>query len=536
MSAPGEEKNATLLFALFFAAAALLSFSLAYRVRGANNLYEFCHYADIAQNWTQGGGYATRIVEPGVLAEMEARGLALQFPLPVTYRFPLYSALVSLFILVLGFSDLAVALVNGAVHAGLAVLIFLLGKRLYGGRTAKVAALLYVTSPVFAARYAISGFTDPISALTLLPLHFLLSLSGSWSRRTAAAAGAILGLSYLARFNVNLFIPVYAALAWRKTDRAGFALFGLAAALAVAPLWAYNVKHFGGLSAYPMATMNLAAFTAVPSPDPWRLYRTFSLAEVVASHWPQIAYKAFRGFFGEFLPGLMTIWNLPILVVFFFSGIFQEKDAPRRRFWLLGAGLLLLQGVAFSPLRLELSIPNEYYRGRYFFWFAPTLLLAGCHYFLARLPAGRLGRGLLAGFLLVSVLVEFGDFRPAGYHFDAERDPVAAALSPLDAQTTLLVSNMAVQAAAYYRLNSIELPLTPEEFRKIQERHPVTHLYLDGGYFLTEEWRRLLGDKPRWNQFQSALGFRRSRVVWDEQGRFEGELWSAEPKMLNSRR
>jgi hypothetical protein len=215
------------------------------------------------------------------------------------------------------------------------------------------------------------------------------------------------------------------------------------------------------------------------------------------------------------------------MVFFFFLGIRAEEDAARRRFWFLAAGLLLLQGLAFSPLRLELWIMNEYYRGRYFFWLAPPLLLAGCHHFLAWLPPARPTRWLVAAFVAVNLLLGSGDLlKGPGYNFDRLRDPAGSALSRLDPKDTVLTSNMAVQAAAYFRINSIELPLTPSEFQKLAARHRITHLYIDRRYFLPAEWVAVLEDMEARRRFQISTRLLQTLVVLDAQNRPVGELLS----------
>jgi hypothetical protein len=514
-----SEMRRDVLIAFSLAAAAALGFAVAYAVRGANNLYEFCHYLDIARNWTTGAGYTTRIVEPGVLAHLDAAGIS-GFPYPVTYRFPLFAALAALAVKVLGPTDLAVALVSGAVHVLLAVLIFAVGRAIFDRRSALLAAALYVTSPVFAGRYAVSGFADPVFALVLLGLHYILTRDGAWNARTALFAGVLLGLSYLARFNVTLFFPVYVVLAWRKAG-ARFALFLVAAAAIVAPLWAYNLRHFGALSAYPMASMNLAAFTVVPDSDPWRYYRTIGLADLLP-HGRAILGKTVRNFAGEFVPGVAMLWNLPLVVAAFAMGLVRKDGGARRRFVLLGAGLLLWQGLAFSPLRLELSIPNPYYRGRYFFWFAPTLLLGGSHALLAYLGDRKRARAWVALFVAACVVIGLRDVNRRGYHFDPATDPAARALATLDPARDVLVSNMAVQAAAYFRVGGIELPADPDELAKLMVKHPASRLYLDRRYYLTPAWEALFRDHAAQERFTAATGFRPLSIVRDARGGLEG--------------
>ena len=514
-------------------AAGLAAFALFYSAFGANNLYEFCHYADIARTWTAGDGFATRIAEPGMLAVYDAHGVPPVYPYPVLYRFPLYASLVALVVRVFGFSDVAICLVNGLIHAAIAAAIVLIGARLAGRRAGLIAGVAFALHPVFAGRYAISGFAGPSLALCLLVLHYLLAEDGAWSARRATLAGAVLGLAYMARYNLVLFAPVYLVLAWRKTGWAGRVLFALAGLAAVSPIFAYNLRHFGALNPYPTMTMNLAAYATTGDVDPWRLYRTFSLGPLLAEHWREIAAKGVFNFFVEFVPGIVLTWKMAPAFLLIALGVRRRdsalrESAPLRRFVLLGGGLLLFQGIAFSPLRLELlSMPNVYYQGRYFAWFAPTLLIAAGAVW-ARYAGGRRYAGwIAAGGAAVLLAWPWAGANWSRYHFDPDRDPAAPVFRSLNPDDAVLLSNMAFQASAYYGVNSLDLPPDFGEVEKMLVRHPMTHAYIDLRYHRSPAFSALFGADPAARDALVArTGFRLVEPVRTGDGRIVGLLLS----------
>lgn len=511
---------------LLIAALAAVGFAWAFNARGANNLYEFCHYADIARNWAGGQGFSTNISEPGILALLEHRNLPTDFPLPVVYRFWLYAALVTASVGLLGFSDLAVCLVNALIHIAIALSILFIGRRLFDRQAALAAALVYVLHPVFAGRYMISGFAGPTFCLILLWLHFLLIREREWSLNTALAAGVLTGLAYLARYNIILFLPIYLALVFYRTGWRGRLLFGVSAALVCTPLWYFNLKHFGTISPYPSLAMNLAAGTVAGDADPWRLYRIFELKPILTDYWSQVATKGLVNFFAVFIPGIFWVWRLPLLVLLFaWNAIRKSEGAGRRLLW-LGGALVIWQGIVFSPLRLELlDIPNAYYRGRYFFWFVPLLLLGGFGGLSALISQGPYRRWLLSGFVIATLALAWSGFKPGGYHFDPKSDQSASIFESLDPESTFLVSNMAFPAGAYFRLRTLDLPDSPEELARMTARYRPTHLFLHRRYYLTDSWRKLLHDTELQKKFFQQTGFTPQRALYSQTDEFVGVLF-----------
>jgi len=89
----------------------------------------------------------------------------------------------------------------------------------------------------------------------------------------------------------------------------------------------------------------------------------------------------------------------------------------------------------------------------------------------------------------------------------------------------VLVSNIAAPAAAYYRINSIQLPWTPEELERLAKTHQFTALYLGWQYFLSDEWRALLSSPGHLTQFQISMGLPPARMYINEHGNIIGWLW-----------
>ncbi|HTO71921.1 MAG TPA: glycosyltransferase family 39 protein [Myxococcota bacterium] len=168
---------------------------------------------------------------------------------------PLYGYLVALVYWIAGPGPFWPLAVNAVLGAGACALVYALAARLFDGRAALLAALL-------AASYPLEIFYE--GAPLLEALQSFLTTAVVWAAVRAlegptalrfAAAGALLGLSALARQNTLLFAPLFAvwvavSLApWRPTRQsvAYAGAFLLAVALTLAPATLYNWAASGDL-------------------------------------------------------------------------------------------------------------------------------------------------------------------------------------------------------------------------------------------------------------------------------------------------
>ena len=139
----------------------------------------------------------------------------------VFFRAPLYPYLLGVVFSALGENLLAARLVQAVVGALACPAVYALGRRLFGGREARLAAAVAALYP-FLIYYANELLIVTLAVLLdLLLLLALLRADELPSRRRWFAAGVVAGLSAIARPNVLVFLPgVFLWMWWRaRTGR-----------------------------------------------------------------------------------------------------------------------------------------------------------------------------------------------------------------------------------------------------------------------------------------------------------------------------
>jgi 4-amino-4-deoxy-L-arabinose transferase-like glycosyltransferase len=130
--------------------------------------------------------------------------------------------------------------VHIGLDAGSCVLVFLIGRRLFGARvalaavavTALCATLIFSSGELVSA--SLSVFVD------LLAVHLLLWARSAPGRRRWLVAGVVAGAACLVRAEMLLFVPVLAVAAWRRHGVRSAILAVVGAAAAIAPVTARN--------------------------------------------------------------------------------------------------------------------------------------------------------------------------------------------------------------------------------------------------------------------------------------------------------
>ncbi|MCQ2559313.1 MAG: glycosyltransferase family 39 protein, partial [Clostridia bacterium] len=194
-------------------------------------------YAGIARNITEGQGITSQYSTPLSLVYSS-------IPQPDMWRAPGWPLFLALFQAALGSTDEASAWAGGICFILAAPLIFLLalslfGQRLAGMLTGLLAWLFYLFSPQF-LDYSISGMTESVSILLMLPLMVLLFSHSGFNWPISLLIGLVLGFFYLTRYNAILFLPFVLALRfWQcpKNGRFKAVLLVLAGLLLVVSPW-----------------------------------------------------------------------------------------------------------------------------------------------------------------------------------------------------------------------------------------------------------------------------------------------------------
>jgi uncharacterized protein (TIRG00374 family) len=127
-----------------------------------------------------------------------------------------------------------------SVDSVTAVLVWRVGRDLYGEKTARVAGLLYVVSPLALISATRVG-PDPI--ITMLGMLGFVQLMRRRSRSGPILAGLLLGLAVWAKYPALIFLPVYLLAAPRHACRV-MAAFGLTLVTLFAPLLLADARAF----------------------------------------------------------------------------------------------------------------------------------------------------------------------------------------------------------------------------------------------------------------------------------------------------
>lgn len=172
----------------------------------------------------------------------------------VFYQDPLYPYLLGLLYKVVGRHLLLVAALQALLDAAGAVLVAVVGRRLFSARVGLVAGLLAACYPVSIFYVAVFEKTAVSGFFVLAAVVALLRVPERPTPPRALAAGVLLGAALLLRANVLLFTPAAALWLWSETIRLGRAraaglvgALAAGAALMVAPVAARNWAVSGDL-------------------------------------------------------------------------------------------------------------------------------------------------------------------------------------------------------------------------------------------------------------------------------------------------
>lgn len=178
-----------------------------------------------------------------------------------------------------GDSEAWVRLSASLFQAGATVVVFLIGRRLYGGAVGLAAAALYALMPGIQLSALVAATDAPLLfflGLTILAYLALLEAEGRRKLVLAVGLGAALGLAFLSKYAaiyfvvglaIHLAVSREARAAWTPTA-AGAALLALAATLA--PNLAWNATH--GFATFQHTAANAA----------WSGVQLFNVGEMAA--------------------------------------------------------------------------------------------------------------------------------------------------------------------------------------------------------------------------------------------------------------
>ncbi len=497
--------------------------------------FEFCQYAEIGKNLATEGTFETQLVEPMALAYIDAHRVSPPGSRwPVLNRYPLPCLVIAGLMTLFGPTDTAAAWSNGLAASGLAALAYVLAWRWYGRAWAVLVAVLILANPAFYGYFVLLGTPDVWFALI-----FALELL-AWCRLTdgserpvglAIATGLLAGLSYLARFNVVVFLaPQLAVLLWRRRGREA-AWFVATAAVIASPMALYNMHHFGRPLVGIYSAWNLLDDIGAYQREPWLYYRVPRLAAELRSHLGGAFSKFTTNLTREVPLRIWSLWHLDLILLLAVPGVVVGQRAPGRRFLLWAAGLFALQLVLFSALRLELEDRASPHHGRYFFWFAVPAILLGVSVLKRLADRSRWWHALTA----LVIAGQLSLFLPTWAHWILDnqkstnlgRDPIRKVLMSIVSREQVIASNQPQLTDWFCQRRSISLPADPDELARLNQLSPtpIDYLFIDLNYNaidLDPRWGSLVrprkGEGPGWEpvvlkDYQYVFRPERSRPV-----------------------
>ncbi|MBI4425361.1 MAG: hypothetical protein HY554_16650 [Elusimicrobia bacterium] len=508
------------LFLLLPAAAFLLSlgvsaWSFARHFEGGLT-HEFCNYAEIGRNLNEGLGLRTRLIYPYTLAVLDRRGIPFNGLAPVLDRFPLQAVLSAGAQRLWGDDDGAVAALSSLLLGLVAAATALAGLALFGPWEAAVASLLVALNPSFQRAFVLWGQPDIGFCLLALALTVLLARPGPRPAWGWLGLGALAGLAWLQRSNALLWLPLFGLWTVKQGGRRALLLFAGGAAATALPAAAYNLRWYGALTP-PTLAWNLAHHTVVDTP-PWLHFRTFTAADTLSGHLPELARKFLR-YLALHLRDLPTWWQMHLVFPAALAGAWllrSEKGRERARAYAALTGLmLLLQVLAFSFLRFEALGP--WVGGRYYLWLAPAAFLLAAH---AAREAGRRA-GLPAALPALFACANAAWFihglaGPQGAPA-YPRGLYAAAWPELEAarraapEDGLVATNLPGQIAWYARRPALALPAEPADLLRVAAAHRIDAVLVSrlrlGELDTTPAWKPLAADSRALAAFAARGGW-----------------------------
>jgi len=331
-------------------------------------------YAQMSRQLYRGEGFTMQQTFPYVLHFLDEHGISITAPWPNTTRFPLIALQQAAAFAVVGVNDRGLLVACGAMFAATAVLMFLLGNRLFGPLAGVIAAVAVAVDPaqLYYSRSGLletgAGFFTVLVALTLVAA----TEDSRHRRRAAMALGAALGLAFLQRYDLLALTPIAILLLLARSTTAArtpLAMWCTAGLTATAGLWiARNLVVVGTVLGSTSVDRNLLG--GVVAGDVYMATRTVSAWSYVLENLPAflVKFDVARIWFVQhaatLFGGLLAMASaavalaLPVL----------ERSRAARTAWMFLVG-------GFVARALLLSIMHN--EPRFYLSFTPLLLVLG---------------------------------------------------------------------------------------------------------------------------------------------------------------
>lgn len=492
-------------------------------------------YASIGRNIARGDGFVSSYITPLGLANKGG------LPHPDLWRAPLWPAALGLFIRLFGATDQAIAIGTGSFFITGALMVFLLGRELFDGQVALIAALIYIFSAQNLLN-SISGMSETVSVFMMVLAVYLMiapKLQNIWGD---LLAGAVLGLFYLTRYNALLFIPFFVLFLWYRRRQSGrdmgFRPWAarrisgiwpiitclLAFALVISP-WLIRNYVLMGSPLFSLQKFEPAMFTAsYPGYSMYMALERINVIDFLKVHPQQVWAKVASGW-SEFRTGLLSpavTGVSPYLFWMFLISLF----IPFGRGWKNNQrGVRPLLVACFTAQLIALLVVHFIYR--LFFIFMPFYIIFGtaAMVWLLRAAAGRLPVRknafvglfsiLLAGVFIATNLPSWNPVKSEEMPIIGLRQSVKA-VTDMSTRKSLIISNDGHLLAWYGDRYAAKLPYRVDMLPEMEKLAPLKIIYLSPriSWNLPEadkSWAKLFWERPK-----EIYGFKLAMVFPDK--------------------
>jgi hypothetical protein len=421
---------------------------------------------------------------------------------PVVSRYPLPCFVIAGLLKAFGPGPTSAAWSNGLAISLLAALCYMAARRWYGPRWAALAGLCFVANPAFYGEFILLGTPDVWFATLFVAQVLLFSrldLATPPPARIGWAFGVGLlgGLAYLARFNATLFLGVELGVLLIRRRRVEAGVMTLTVLVLATPHFLDNWRHFHRPVISIYSTWNLLDGVGPYRVEPWLYYRVPDVGAEVRAHAQRVVQKFATNLLTVVPVRVWSLWRLDLLLPLgLVAPVVLRGEARVRRFALWSVGLLALQLIVFSALRLELDSPLSPHHGRYFFWFAGPAILMGVGVLRWAKSRFTAGSGLVA-VVVICQLALFGTTwrdllarQPGDTNIGT--DPIREVVTRCVGPDHVIASNQPQITAWFCGLRSISLPADPAELARLNRESPTAadYVFVDTNYNCIELDRR----------------------------------------------
>lgn len=466
-------------------------------------LAEAMDYAQLARNIANGRGFVTSVVSP--LGTNFSRDIMNHTDLTHPPLFPIVSAVM---FGAFGAKDSVLAATSALFYLLTIPLVYLLGLRLFGRRTAFVSALLYIVGERM-LQYALSG--TPVAMVGFLLTALALALHRCYTAdadleargsglKACALAGVLVGLCYLTEYAFALIaLPIAVYLDLSRSRRRAVSVLAFAAAFMItAGPWMIRNYRVTGYPVAGLRTYELVMMTSTyPSYTVYRSAEARPVIELLSGNGTQVLRK--------FLVGMQAMYDqLPLLAggwvtALFLAGLlhmFRRRGADGLRAALLAALLaVMLFSLVMTP-RVDLLVP--------FVPFVMVLAAAFLMHLLSALrPAPAARTAVIAAVVLVTAfptIVGIAAPTPAVREVGM---PTLMALRKQVPPNTVVITDVPWAVAWYSHQQSVWLPKSEADFAKVDRLGRVSTIYLSS----------VLSRYPQTEAVPDWLGLQRTAVL-----------------------